>query len=199
MGSLGTRNGHLLKTVTGSLEHLAKCGSCCTHFLPSQATLSGLTGYWTYANGTYALNNIAYGCTAVFDSWTGKGECWGAGDPGTADHYREFLDGSGQVIAEWRYLDGVRIEVEQSSVIGVDEGSIKVWLWVNVWSRKIRDFLGGPESLGPCSGPVKEGPYFEDDPITPCLNSTTTYSVPYISGGMPDELNPSGGVDVDLA
>lgn len=199
MPSLGRKNGHLTKSVTGSIEHLTKCGSCCTHFLPSQATLSGLTGYWSYANGTYALNNTSYGCTAIFDSWSGKGGCHGEGDAGDSDYYTEFLDGTGQIIAAWYYLDGVRIEVEQSNTIGVNEGSIKVWLWINIWSRKIRNFLGGPYDPGACTGPSKTGPYFEDDPITPCLDDSTTYLVPYVSGNMPTQTAPTGGVNVDLA
>lgn len=181
--------------VNRRLPAVKRCGceapkdNCCEQFKPTDATLSGLTGYWAGYNGTYALtpNEEPDECVFVFDSYTARGGCTTG-----SDYYQRVLDGAGGFIDNWWWLDGIRIEVEQSRVFGVNEGSILVQIHNNYYAQAV----SGP---GPCQGPSEDGPLFDADPIFQCLDAVTTYRIPYITGGMPEQINPFEGVDVILA
>lgn len=177
--------GHLVHTVTG---HLAKCGTCCDGFLPTQVTLSGLTGAFATYNGTYAVTGA--GCTKVYDDYTAPvSSCTGTKDC-------SYLDGAGTTFDVWEYLSGIRIEVEQSNVSGVDEGRILVKFYAIYYEKAV----SGPGAGPTCFGPYDRSTVLEDDPITPCLDDSTTYSIPFKSSGSGTKCSTHPTtVDVDLS
>lgn len=174
----------MVNTATG---HLAKCGTCCDGFTPTQVTLSGLTGAFATYNGTYAVSGA--GCTKVYDDYTAPvSSCTGTKDC-------SYLDGAGNTFDVWEYLSGIRIEVEQSDN-ATDEGRILVKFYTIYYEKQVTGAGAGPT----CFGPYDRSTVLENDPISGCLDDSTTYAVTYSSGGggTTCSTHPST-VDVDLS